>query len=55
VTTLFLNSRRSDVGRSPLWPPTAAAPYLLRERKMQPLTVRLHIAALRFFFVKTLI
>jgi integrase/recombinase XerD len=28
--------------------------YLLRERKMQPLTVRLHVAALRFFFVKTL-
>ena len=28
--------------------------YLLRERKMRPLTVRLHVAALRFFFVKTL-
>ena len=28
--------------------------YLLRERKMQPRTVRLHVAALRFFFVKTL-
>src|ERR687898_3426073 len=28
--------------------------YLVRERKMQPLTVRLHVAALRFFFVKTL-
>ena len=28
--------------------------YLLRERKMQPLTVRLHVATLRFFFVKTL-
>ena len=27
---------------------------LLRERKMRPLTVRLHVAALRFFFVKTL-
>jgi integrase/recombinase XerD len=27
--------------------------YLLRERKMRPLTVRLHVAALRFFF-KTL-
>jgi integrase/recombinase XerD len=28
--------------------------YLLRERKMQPRTVRLYVAALRFFFVKTL-
>ena len=28
--------------------------YLLRERKMRPLTVRHHVAALRFFFVKTL-
>ena len=28
--------------------------YLLRERKMRPLTVRLHVAAWRFFFVKTL-
>src|ERR671918_2102602 len=28
--------------------------YLFRERKMRPLTVRLHVAALRFFFVKTL-
>jgi site-specific recombinase XerD len=28
--------------------------YLLRERKMRPLTVRLDVAALRFFFVKTL-
>ena len=28
--------------------------YLLHERKMRPLTVRLHVAALRFFFVKTL-
>jgi integrase/recombinase XerD len=28
--------------------------YLLRERKMQPLTARLHVAAWRFFFVKTL-
>ena len=28
--------------------------YLLRERKMQPRTVRLHVAALRFFFVRTL-
>jgi hypothetical protein len=28
--------------------------YLLRERKMRALTVRLHVAALRFFFVKTL-
>ena len=28
--------------------------YLLRERKLRPLTVRLHVAALRFFFVKTL-
>jgi len=28
--------------------------YLLRERKLRPLTVRLHGAALRFFFVKTL-
>jgi hypothetical protein len=28
--------------------------YLLRERKVRPLTVRLHVAALRFFFVKTL-
>ena len=24
--------------------------YLLRERKLRPLTVRLHVAALRFFF-----
>ena len=28
--------------------------YLLRERKLSPRTVRLHVAALRFFFVKTL-
>jgi integrase/recombinase XerD len=28
--------------------------YLLRERKLMPHTVRLHVAALRFFFVKTL-
>lgn len=28
--------------------------YLLRERKLHPRTVRLHVAALRFFFVKTL-
>ena len=28
--------------------------YLLRERKMQPRTFRLHVAALRFFFVRTL-
>jgi integrase/recombinase XerD len=28
--------------------------YLVRERKMRPLTVRLHVAALRFFFVKML-
>ena len=28
--------------------------YLLRERKLKPRTVRLHVAALRFFFVKTL-
>ncbi len=28
--------------------------YLLRERKLGPRTVRLHVAALRFFFVKTL-
>ena len=28
--------------------------YLLHERKLRPLTVRLHVAALRFFFVKTL-
>ena len=28
--------------------------YLLHHRKMRPLTVRLHVAALRFFFVKTL-
>jgi site-specific recombinase XerD len=28
--------------------------YLLRERKLGPRTVRLHVAALRFFFGKTL-
>jgi integrase/recombinase XerD len=28
--------------------------YLLRERKLMPHTVRLHVAAVRFFFVKTL-
>jgi integrase/recombinase XerD len=28
--------------------------YLLRERKLMPRTVRLHVSALRFFFVKTL-
>ena len=28
--------------------------YLLRERKLTPRTVGLHISALRFFFVKTL-
>ncbi len=28
--------------------------YLLRERKLRPLTVRIHVAALRFYFVKTL-
>ena len=27
--------------------------YLLRDRKLGPRTVRLHVAALRFFFVKT--
>jgi site-specific recombinase XerD len=28
--------------------------YLLRERKLRPRTVKLHVSALRFFFVKTL-
>jgi len=28
--------------------------YLLRERKLEPRTVKLHVSALRFFFVKTL-
>jgi integrase/recombinase XerD len=28
--------------------------YLLRERKLAPRTVKLHVSALRFFFVKTL-
>jgi integrase/recombinase XerD len=28
--------------------------YLLRERKLGPRTVKLHVSALRFFFVKTL-
>lgn len=28
--------------------------YLLRERRLSPRTVRLHVSALRFFFVKTL-
>ena len=28
--------------------------YLLRDRKLAPRTVRLHVAAIRFFFVKTL-
>ena len=28
--------------------------YLLRERKLAPRTVRLHVSAIRFFFVKTL-
>ena len=28
--------------------------YLLRDRKLEPRTVKLHVAALRFFFVKTL-
>jgi integrase/recombinase XerD len=28
--------------------------YLLRERQLEPRTVRLHVSALRFFFVKTL-
>jgi len=28
--------------------------YLLRERKLEPRTVKLHVCALRFFFVKTL-
>src|SRR6266545_437270 len=28
--------------------------YLLRERKLGPRTVRLHVAALRFFFLKIL-
>ncbi len=28
--------------------------YLLRERKLGPRTVRLHVAALRFFFLKVL-
>ncbi len=28
--------------------------YLLRERKLAPRTVRLHVCAIRFFFVKTL-
>ena len=29
-------------------------PILLRKRKLEPRTVRLHVAALRFFFVETL-
>src|SRR5258708_16182245 len=28
--------------------------YLLRDRKLEPRTVKLHVSALRFFFVKTL-
>src|SRR5262249_50195502 len=28
--------------------------YLMRERKLGPRTVKLHVSALRFFFVKTL-
>lgn len=28
--------------------------YLLRERHLEPRTVKLHVSALRFFFVKTL-
>jgi site-specific recombinase XerD len=28
--------------------------YLMRERKLAPRTVKLHVSALRFFFVKTL-
>ena len=28
--------------------------YLLNERKLQPRTARLHVSALRFFFIKTL-
>ena len=28
--------------------------YLLRERRLEPRTVKLHVSALRFFFVKTL-
>ena len=28
--------------------------YLLRERKLEPRTVKLHVSALRFFSVKTL-
>jgi len=28
--------------------------YVLRERKLGPRTVKLHVSALRFFFVKTL-
>jgi site-specific recombinase XerC len=28
--------------------------YLLRQRHLRPLSLRLHVAALRFFFVKTL-
>lgn len=28
--------------------------YLLRQRKPEPRTVKLHVSALRFFFVKTL-
>jgi site-specific recombinase XerD len=28
--------------------------YLLRERKLEPRTVKLHVSAIRFFFVKTL-
>ena len=28
--------------------------YLLRERKLEPRTVKLHVSALRFFFIKTL-
>jgi integrase len=34
--------------------PRSNQAYLLHVRKMRPLTVRLHVAALRFFFVKTL-
>ena len=32
----------------------AVSTYLLRERKLEPRTVKLHVSALRFFFVKTL-
>src|SRR4029453_700976 len=47
----FFHTSPDQLNQSPLRQYQA---YLLRERKLGPRTVKLHVSALRFFFVKTL-